>query len=161
MYKQNQMDDRNRLNNDLEGRRPLYFVVYFLIIIWLGGCVCKFSILIEKLKKWNPSLNTLVFWQRMFVLCKECKCWRWCYCVGRAGGGTMLGDVNISGTLDSFSVNYDKRVRPNYGSEYLPQPLSLTHSLFPRATPSIMFTINKLTLGFLRWWKCYERLNLH
>lgn len=62
----------------------------------------------------------------------------------------MLGDVNISGTLDSFSVNYDKRVRPNYGSEYLPHPLSLTHSLFPRATPSIMFTVNKLTHGLFR-----------
>lgn len=29
----------------------------------------------------------------------------------------MLGDVNISAILDSFSVNYDKRVRPNYGGE--------------------------------------------
>ncbi|XP_016845783.2 gamma-aminobutyric acid receptor subunit beta isoform X10 [Nasonia vitripennis] len=32
-----------------------------------------------------------------------------------AGGGSMLGDVNISAILDSFSVSYDKRVRPNYG----------------------------------------------
>ncbi|XP_039489433.1 gamma-aminobutyric acid receptor subunit beta isoform X11 [Drosophila santomea] len=31
------------------------------------------------------------------------------------GGGSMLGDVNISAILDSFSVSYDKRVRPNYG----------------------------------------------
>ncbi|XP_071555851.1 gamma-aminobutyric acid receptor subunit beta isoform X4 [Temnothorax nylanderi] len=30
-------------------------------------------------------------------------------------GGSMLGDVNISAILDSFSVSYDKRVRPNYG----------------------------------------------
>lgn len=29
----------------------------------------------------------------------------------------MLGDVNISAILDSFSVSYDKRVRPNYGGE--------------------------------------------
>ncbi|XP_012056248.1 PREDICTED: gamma-aminobutyric acid receptor subunit beta [Atta cephalotes] len=29
--------------------------------------------------------------------------------------GSMLGDVNISAILDSFSVSYDKRVRPNYG----------------------------------------------
>ncbi|KAG8273671.1 hypothetical protein J6590_016993 [Homalodisca vitripennis] len=35
--------------------------------------------------------------------------------VGRTGGGSMLGDVNISAILDSFSVSYDKRVRPNYG----------------------------------------------
>ncbi|XP_066590310.1 gamma-aminobutyric acid receptor subunit beta isoform X2 [Prorops nasuta] len=32
-----------------------------------------------------------------------------------ASGGSMLGDVNISAILDSFSVSYDKRVRPNYG----------------------------------------------
>ncbi|XP_074101161.1 resistant to dieldrin isoform X4 [Cotesia typhae] len=32
-----------------------------------------------------------------------------------AAGGSMLGDVNISAILDSFSVSYDKRVRPNYG----------------------------------------------
>ncbi|XP_039309866.1 gamma-aminobutyric acid receptor subunit beta isoform X11 [Solenopsis invicta] len=31
------------------------------------------------------------------------------------GGGSMLGDVNISAILDSFSISYDKRVRPNYG----------------------------------------------
>ncbi|KAK9710763.1 Neurotransmitter-gated ion-channel ligand binding domain [Popillia japonica] len=31
------------------------------------------------------------------------------------GGGSYLGDVNISAILDSFSVSYDKRVRPNYG----------------------------------------------
>lgn len=57
----------------------------------------------------------------------------------------MLGDVNISGTLDSFSVNYDKRVRPNYGSEYLPHPLSLTHSLFP----------------VLHLLSCLQSINLH
>ncbi|XP_022834486.1 gamma-aminobutyric acid receptor subunit beta-like isoform X7 [Spodoptera litura] len=27
----------------------------------------------------------------------------------------MFGDVNISSILDSFSISYDKRVRPNYG----------------------------------------------
>ncbi|XP_037881413.1 gamma-aminobutyric acid receptor subunit beta-like [Glossina fuscipes] len=32
-------------------------------------------------------------------------------------GGSMLGDVNISAILDSFSVSYDKRVRPNYGGK--------------------------------------------
>ena len=30
----------------------------------------------------------------------------------------MFGDVNISAILDSFSVSYDKRVRPNYGGKY-------------------------------------------
>ncbi|KAG5677404.1 hypothetical protein PVAND_007165 [Polypedilum vanderplanki] len=34
---------------------------------------------------------------------------------GSGSGGSMLGDVNISAILDSFSVSYDKRVRPNYG----------------------------------------------
>lgn len=31
----------------------------------------------------------------------------------------MLGDVNISAILDSFSVSYDKRVRPNYGGKII------------------------------------------
>lgn len=35
----------------------------------------------------------------------------------RTGGGGMFGDVNISAILDSFSVSYDKRVRPNYGGK--------------------------------------------
>uniref|UniRef100_A0A6P7G2K8 Uncharacterized protein LOC114336949 isoform X5 n=1 Tax=Diabrotica virgifera virgifera TaxID=50390 RepID=A0A6P7G2K8_DIAVI len=30
-------------------------------------------------------------------------------------GGSYVGDVNVSAILDSFSVSYDKRVRPNYG----------------------------------------------
>lgn len=34
-----------------------------------------------------------------------------------SAGGSMLGDVNISAILDSFSVSYDKRVRPNYGGK--------------------------------------------
>ncbi|XP_063702905.1 gamma-aminobutyric acid receptor subunit beta isoform X1 [Culicoides brevitarsis] len=34
---------------------------------------------------------------------------------GSGPGGSYLGDVNISAILDSFSVSYDKRVRPNYG----------------------------------------------
>lgn len=48
-----------------------------------------------------------------------------------APGGSMFGDVNISAILDSFSVSYDKRVRPNYGgksSQYL--LLTLNHHLF-------------------------------
>lgn len=32
-------------------------------------------------------------------------------------GGSYLGDVNVSAILDSFSVSYDKRVRPNYGGK--------------------------------------------
>ncbi|XP_052123214.1 gamma-aminobutyric acid receptor subunit beta isoform X7 [Frankliniella occidentalis] len=37
------------------------------------------------------------------------------FALAATGGGSMLGDVNISAILDSFSVSYDKRVRPNYG----------------------------------------------
>ncbi|XP_020297621.1 gamma-aminobutyric acid receptor subunit beta isoform X10 [Pseudomyrmex gracilis] len=38
------------------------------------------------------------------------------YAAQTVPGGPMLGgDVNISAILDSFSVSYDKRVRPNYG----------------------------------------------
>ncbi|XP_039763092.1 gamma-aminobutyric acid receptor subunit beta-like [Pararge aegeria] len=36
------------------------------------------------------------------------------YAAGTGQGG-MFGDVNISAILDSLSVSYDKRVRPNYG----------------------------------------------
>lgn len=35
--------------------------------------------------------------------------------VAGGGSGGMFGDVNISAILDSFSISYDKRVRPNYG----------------------------------------------
>lgn len=38
---------------------------------------------------------------------------------GSGAGGSMLGDVNISAILDSFSVSYDKRVRPNYGGKQI------------------------------------------
>jgi len=41
----------------------------------------------------------------------------------------MLGDVNISAILDSFSANYDKRVRPNYGGK-LSSPLFIAHISF-------------------------------
>ncbi|KAL4717473.1 hypothetical protein ACJJTC_000622 [Scirpophaga incertulas] len=37
------------------------------------------------------------------------------YDAAGTGGGGMFGDVNISAILDSLSVSYDKRVRPNYG----------------------------------------------
>lgn len=45
----------------------------------------------------------------------------------RTAGGSMLGDVNISAILDSFSVSYDKRVRPNYGGMYFLLILSLQY----------------------------------
>jgi len=39
------------------------------------------------------------------------------FCFSGGNGGSMLGDVNISAILDSLSVGYDKRVRPNYGGK--------------------------------------------
>ncbi|XP_028029487.1 gamma-aminobutyric acid receptor subunit beta-like isoform X10 [Bombyx mandarina] len=42
--------------------------------------------------------------------------------VAGGGGGGMFGDVNISAILDSFSISYDKRVRPNYGVLWFPGP---------------------------------------
>uniref|UniRef100_A0A336MR05 CSON005519 protein n=1 Tax=Culicoides sonorensis TaxID=179676 RepID=A0A336MR05_CULSO len=43
---------------------------------------------------------------------------------GSGPGGSYLGDVNISAILDSFSVSYDKRVRPNYGGKNLELSIS-------------------------------------
>ncbi|CAH1962355.1 unnamed protein product [Acanthoscelides obtectus] len=45
---------------------------------------------------------------------------------GTPGGGSYLGDVNVSAILDSFSASYDKRVRPNYGGSCSPFKNDLT-----------------------------------
>jgi hypothetical protein len=42
----------------------------------------------------------------------------------------MLGDVNISAILDSLSVGYDKRVRPNYGGKSWLSGLSVSLIFF-------------------------------
>jgi hypothetical protein len=42
----------------------------------------------------------------------------------------MLGDVNISAILDSLSVGYDKRVRPNYGGKSWLSGLSVSLFFF-------------------------------
>lgn len=42
----------------------------------------------------------------------------------------MLGDVNISAILDSLSVGYDKRVRPNYGGKFWLSGLSVSLIFF-------------------------------
>lgn len=51
----------------------------------------------------------------------------------------MLGDVNISAILDSFSVSYDKRVRPNYGGEY-----TLIHALFTHRLRATTFPLGEI-----------------
>lgn len=57
-------------------------------------------------------------------------------------GGSYLGDVNVSAILDSFSVSYDKRVRPNYGGKS-----SFGKSLYI-LTPKIFF---RVTFFFNLW----------
>lgn len=55
-----------------------------------------------------------------FILCSECisKFIKHILDFRSPGGGNnYLGDVNVSTILDSFSVSYDKRVRPNYGGK--------------------------------------------
>lgn len=53
----------------------------------------------------------------------------------------MYGDVNISAILDSFSGSYDKRVRPNYGGEFL---IRLLNNIFYFIT-AITITERKFT----------------
>lgn len=76
----------------------LVLFVFFVSVSRCDGCPFCFRCLCFGPRKW------------MFTKA----CWGF-----RTPGGSYLGDVNISAILDSFSVSYDKRVRPNYGGEYL------------------------------------------
>ncbi|XP_054276918.1 gamma-aminobutyric acid receptor subunit beta-like isoform X4 [Macrosteles quadrilineatus] len=60
------------------------------------------------------------------------------------GGGSMLGDVNISATLDSFSISYDKRVRPNYGR----QPVNVGVTMYVLSISSVSEVQMDFTLDF-------------
>lgn len=66
-------------------------------------------------------LSLTYFFLFSLSLIKHCSIhWKYSSCSSTfrgGGGGSMLGDVNISAILDSFSVSYDKRVRPNYGGK--------------------------------------------
>ncbi|XP_033222359.1 gamma-aminobutyric acid receptor subunit beta [Belonocnema kinseyi] len=67
------------------------------------------------------------------------------------GGGSMLGDVNISAILDSFSVNYDKRVRPNYGGP----PVEVGVTMYVLSISSLSEVQMDFTLDFYfrQFWK--------
>ncbi|XP_023172423.1 gamma-aminobutyric acid receptor subunit beta isoform X4 [Drosophila hydei] len=73
----------------------------------------------DKLTKLTPRTRTplLTIWLaiNMALIVQETGPKRSTTVQSATGGGSMLGDVNISAILDSFSVSYDKRVRPNYG----------------------------------------------
>ncbi|XP_039230218.1 gamma-aminobutyric acid receptor subunit beta isoform X14 [Drosophila yakuba] len=60
------------------------------------------------------------------------------------GGGSMLGDVNISAILDSFSVSYDKRVRPNYGGP----PVEVGVTMYVLSISSVSEVLMDFTLDF-------------
>ncbi|XP_065162537.1 gamma-aminobutyric acid receptor subunit beta isoform X4 [Atheta coriaria] len=60
------------------------------------------------------------------------------------GGGSFLGDVNISAILDSFSVSYDKRVRPNYGG----QPVEVGITMYVLSISSLSEVKMDFTLDF-------------
>ncbi|XP_044587178.1 resistant to dieldrin isoform X11 [Cotesia typhae] len=61
-----------------------------------------------------------------------------------AAGGSMLGDVNISAILDSFSVSYDKRVRPNYGGP----PVEVGVTMYVLSISSVSEVLMDFTLDF-------------
>ncbi|XP_047362366.1 gamma-aminobutyric acid receptor subunit beta isoform X7 [Vespa velutina] len=68
------------------------------------------------------------------------------------GGGSMLGDVNISAILDSFSVSYDKRVRPNYGGRMVlliaGPPVEVGVTMYVLSISSVSEVLMDFTLDF-------------
>ncbi|XP_063702908.1 gamma-aminobutyric acid receptor subunit beta isoform X3 [Culicoides brevitarsis] len=63
---------------------------------------------------------------------------------GSGPGGSYLGDVNISAILDSFSVSYDKRVRPNYGGP----PVEVGVTMYVLSISSVSEVLMDFTLDF-------------
>ncbi|XP_057665756.1 gamma-aminobutyric acid receptor subunit beta isoform X1 [Diorhabda carinulata] len=59
-------------------------------------------------------------------------------------GGSYLGDVNVSAILDSFSVSYDKRVRPNYGGP----PVDVGVTMYVLSISSVSEVLMDFTLDF-------------
>ncbi|XP_027838735.2 gamma-aminobutyric acid receptor subunit beta-like isoform X2 [Aphis gossypii] len=59
-------------------------------------------------------------------------------------GGGMFGDVNISAILDSFSLSYDKRVRPNYGGP----PVEVGVTMYVLSISSVSEVLMDFTLDF-------------
>ncbi|XP_049294697.1 gamma-aminobutyric acid receptor subunit beta isoform X5 [Anopheles funestus] len=73
------------------------------------------SLTIEVPHAKSPSLGVLILTLNLALFLPQTINRTPPYVLAGTGGGSMLGDVNISAILDSFSVGYDKRVRPNYG----------------------------------------------
>ncbi|XP_050512279.1 gamma-aminobutyric acid receptor subunit beta isoform X3 [Diabrotica virgifera virgifera] len=59
-------------------------------------------------------------------------------------GGSYVGDVNVSAILDSFSVSYDKRVRPNYGGP----PVDVGVTMYVLSISSVSEVLMDFTLDF-------------
>lgn len=76
------------------------------------------SLTIEVPHAKSPSLGVLILTLNLALFLPQTINRTPPYVLAGTGGGSMLGDVNISAILDSFSVGYDKRVRPNYGGTY-------------------------------------------
>ncbi|XP_061503950.1 gamma-aminobutyric acid receptor subunit beta isoform X5 [Anopheles gambiae] len=76
------------------------------------------SLTIEVPHAKSPSLGVLILTLNLALFLPQTINRTPPYVLAGTGGGSMLGDVNISAILDSFSVGYDKRVRPNYGGNY-------------------------------------------
>ncbi|CAB3380769.1 Hypothetical predicted protein [Cloeon dipterum] len=76
---------------------------------------------------------------------------RWAAQAVGANGGSMLGDVNISAILDSLSVGYDKRVRPNYGGT----PVEVGITMYVLSISSLSEVQMDFTLDFYfrQFWK--------
>ncbi|XP_020711021.1 gamma-aminobutyric acid receptor subunit beta isoform X7 [Athalia rosae] len=69
----------------------------------------------------------------------------------RNGGSQGVSAVNISKILDSFSVNYDKRVRPNYGGP----PVEVGVTMYVLSISSVSEVLMDFTLDFYfrQFWK--------
>ncbi|XP_063919756.1 gamma-aminobutyric acid receptor subunit beta isoform X9 [Zophobas morio] len=68
----------------------------------------------------------------------------WASAGSPGAGGSYLGDVNISAILDSFSVSYDKRVRPNYGGP----PVEVGVTMYVLSISSVSEVLMDFTLDF-------------
>lgn len=68
----------------------------------------------------------------------------------------MFGDVNISAILDSLSVSYDKRVRPNYGGLF-DGFLTLILKLLPCLALRIVHATGSVRLWYTRFFQSVYR----
>jgi hypothetical protein len=62
---------------------------------------------------------------------------------------TEVGEVNISALLNSFQMGYDKRVRPNYGGEFILFNSFVTAQQVHSATTLSITTFSITTLSIM------------